>query len=327
MKDKVRLLLAILLFLAAPFAMGRQEPPAPQRIQVESALVTVPVIVSDARGKYVPGLSSNDFKLFEDGAQVPVPLFLTADDPIKIALLLDTSRSTTTVLGQIKKSAARFLQQMRPQDQATVLSFDSEVTVLCPLTADLQEIGRAIDQAKAGGSGTRMRDAIIQTVVERFRTISGRKAIVLLTDGQDHGSGISAEGLIDGVAASSTLIYSIFYHVDPHELMKEIIGSSARLPKAVKQKDGARDPWQQREEQAAEYLDRISEASAGRFYRSGVTEFDKTFKQILTELRSQYLLGYYPDKSKLDGKSHVLDVQVSVQDVVVRSRRSYRAVH
>jgi Ca-activated chloride channel family protein len=275
----------------------------------------------------VPGLKANDFRLLEDGAQVPVALFLTSEDPIKIALLLDTSRSTTTVLDQIKKSASKFLLQMRPQDQATILSFDSDISVLCALTSDFQELGSAIDRAKAGGSSTRMRDAIIETVQGRFRTMSGRKAIVLLTDGQDHGSGISAEGLLDGVASSSTLIYSIFYHVDPRELMKEILGSSVRLPKPLKQKEGAKDPWQKREDQAAVFLSEISESSAGKFYRSEVTEFDKAFRQILEELRSQYLLGYYPDKVKLDGKSHALEVRVSMPDAVVRCRRSYRAAH
>jgi len=324
MKCRLRLI-SVTLLLAISFGIRGQERPDPHRIQVESALVMVPVILTDARGKYMPGMSSDSFKLLEDGIQVPISLFLTSEDPIKIALLLDTSRSTTTVLGEIKKSAARFLQQMRPQDQATVLSFDSEVNILCSLTANSQELIYAVEQAKPGGSGTRMRDAIIQTIQGRFRTISGRKAIVLLTDGQDHGSEISAEALIDGVAASSTLVYSIFYHVDPRELMKEIIGSSVRLPRPARQKDGATDPWQQREDQAAEYLGRISEASAGRFYRSGVSEFDKAFKQILEELRSQYLLGYYPDKAKLDGNNHTLEVRVSVPEANIRSRRSYRA--
>jgi hypothetical protein len=66
--------------------------------------------------------------------------------------------------------------------------------------------------------------------------------------------------------------------------------------------------------------------SAGRFYRSDVPELDKAFKQISDELRSQYLLGFYPDQSKLDGRIHTLEVQVAIPDTLVRSRRSYRSI-
>jgi hypothetical protein len=84
--------------------------------------------------------------------------------------------------------------------------------------------------------------------------------------------------------------------------------------------------WNKREERAAQYLEEISELSAGRFYRSEVTKLDNAFKQISDELRSQYLIGFYPDKSKLDGATHALAVTVSVADTIVRSRRSYRAI-
>ncbi len=318
-----RKLTAILALIAVPLAMAVQEKQGTPRIRVESALVTVPVMVSDSEGRFIPGLKADAFKLYQDGVPADVSLFLTSEDPIKIAILLDTSPSTTTVLDKIKKSAARFLLQMRPQDMATVVSFDSDIQVLCPFSSDPRELGRAIENAKQGGASTRIRDAILEMAQRRFRSISGRKAIVLLTDGEDHGSETSVQALLDGVAASSTLIYSIFYHVDPRQLMKELVGRSVRIPKPVK---GRKDPWQQREEEAAAFLEKVSELSAGRFYRSEITEFDKAFKQISDELRSQYVLGFYPDQSKLDGQLHSLEVQVAVPDSVVRCRRSYRSI-
>ncbi len=319
----LRALHAVLVLIAASMGMAFQEKAGTPQIRVESALVTVPVMVSDSMGRFIPGLRADAFKLYQDGVPADISLFLTSEDPIKIAILLDTSRSTTTVLEKIKKAAARFLLQMRPKDMATVVSFDSEIQVLCPFSSDPRELGRAIENAHVGGTSTRIRDAIIEIAQRRFRSISGRKAIVLLTDGEDHGSETSIPDLLDGVAASSTLIYSIFYHVDPRQLMRELIGRSVRIPKPAK---GQKDPWQQREEEAAAFLEKVSELSAGRFYRSEVTEFDKAFKEISDELRSQYLLGFYPDRSKLDGKLHSLEVQVAAPDVVVRSRRNYRSV-
>lgn len=299
----------------------------PQRIRVESALVTVPVIVSDSRGRFLPGLGIDSFKLFQDGLPVPMSLFLTSEDPIKIALLLDTSPSATTILNKIKKAAGRFLKQMRPQDLAMVVRFDSDIEVLCPLSSDQRELKDAVKSARGSGESTRMRDAIHEIAQRRFRSISGRKAIVILTDGQDHGSRISATDLQDAVAASSTLIYSIFYNVDPRELMKKLVGVASRIPKTAAGRQPKTDAdWNELEEQAAQYLEKISELSAGRFYRSRVTEFDAAFKQISEELRSQYLLGFYPDKSKLDGAMHTLVVSVAAPGAVVRNRRSYRAV-
>jgi Ca-activated chloride channel homolog len=314
-----------LLILAAGMAiLPRSEA---QSIHVQSALVGVPVIVHDYGGKFVGGLSAGAFNLYQDGCQVPISLFLTSQDPIEIALLLDTSRSTTPILNKIKKSATRFLLQLRAQDLATIVSFDSDIQVLCPLSSDYGELRDAIRRAKAGGSRTRLRDAIMEIAQHRFRSITGRKAIVLLTDGEDHGSEISIPDLFAGVAASSTLIYSISYHVDPRQLMKELIGTSAGMPKSMeRRKDGSNNPWQQREEEAARFLEKISGLSAGRLYRSEVTQFDRAFKQISDELRSQYLLGFYPDQSKLDGRIHDLEVRVSAPNTIVRSRRSYRAV-
>jgi Ca-activated chloride channel family protein len=307
--------------------LGSQEPYSPQRIRVESALVTVPVIVSDLKGRLLSGLRADSFRLYQDDIQVSISVFLTSEDPLKIALLLDTSVSTTTVLGKIKKAARKFLLQMRPQDLATVMTFASEIQVLCPFSSDPRELEDAIKGAEAGGSMTLMRDAIDEVIRKRLRSASGRKAIVLLTDGQDHGSRISAPDLLDVVAASGASIYSVFYSVDPRELMKELAGISSRIPKeSAARKEGPYTAWNEREARAAQYLEEISELSAGRFYRSNVTKLDSAFRQISEELRSQYLIGFYPDKSKLDGRMHTLRVSVSVPETVVRSRRSYRAL-
>jgi len=298
---------------------GFQEIENPRKIQVESALVAVPVVVRDDQGRFLDAVSPDSFKLFEDGRQVPISLFLTSEDPIKIALLMDTSRSATTVLGKIKKAASQFLKQMRPRDLAMVVSFDSEMQVLCPLSSDGRELRESIGRARSGGSYTRMRDAIREIVQGRFRTMTGRKAIVLLTDGRDQGSRLSAKDLLDAVASSNTPIYSIFYNVDPRELMKELFGIAPR-------RGGFGASWKEQEREAAQYLENISELSAGRFYKSDIKDLDRVFRQISEELRSQYLLGFYPDKSKLDGAAHTLVVSVAIPDTVVRSRRSYRSV-
>jgi Ca-activated chloride channel homolog len=292
------------------------------QIRVESALVTVPVIVSDSDGRFVPGLKADDFKLFHDGAPEKISLFLSSEEPFKIALLLDSSMSTKTVLGKIKKAARTFLRQMRPNDLAMIVSFDSEIRVLCPLSSDHRELEKAIAAAETQGSGTKLRDAIVQ-IQNRFRPFSGRKAIVLLTDGDDHGSVVKPPELRDEVLSSGSLIYSIFYSIDYRELMKEL-GAPSRMPSSSRKVQETDAIWEEQEKKSALYLQELSELSAGRFYRSKVTELDPVFKQISDELRSQYLIGFYPDTSKRDGKLHTLSVQVNMQNVTVRSRPSYK---
>jgi Ca-activated chloride channel homolog len=309
----------IWIALIAVFISAFRAAPAFQVIRVESALVAVPVIVSNSQGRYIPGLKAESFSLFQDGMPEKISLFLATDDSFKIALLLDTSSSTTTVLRKIKQAAKRFLQQMRPNDLAMVVSFDSDIRILSSFSSDRWELEKAIDKAEAAGSGTKLRDAILN-IQNRFRSISGRKAIVLLTDGDDHGSVATAVELRDSVLSSGTLIYSVFYNIELRELIRELFG----VP--LKKKQDTYPDWAARMQNAALYLQEISELSAGRFYKSKVTELDRAFRQISEELHSQYLIGFYPDQSKLDGSLHSLVVKVNLKDSIVRHRSNYRKI-
>ena len=111
---------------------GFQQVPASQTIRVNTVLVRVPVIVSNHAGRYVSGLARADFALFDDGEPQEIALFSAEKESVHVALLLDTSKSTWAVLEKIKKAANRFLKEMRPQDQAMVVSFDHVIRTLCP---------------------------------------------------------------------------------------------------------------------------------------------------------------------------------------------------
>ena len=300
------------------FAFEKQVPGG-EAFRVQTALVNVPVIVTDLQGKYLPGLAAKDFRLYQDGIPEPITLFLAVQEPIEVALLLDTSKSTVPVLKKIKKAAENFLQQLRPRDRAMIITFDSDIELARYLTEDRRELQLALRAVQVGRSvGTRMRDALLHTSGRRFQRTQGRRAIVILTDGQDNGSQASPAALLAFAAESDIPIYSVFYPVDPRELAKKLFGVSISSPRT------GRRAWEQREEEAAAYMEKLSDASAGRFYRSGVDDLKTTFSQVAEELRHQYLLGFYPQKEKLDGKAHALRVEVSRSDVRVRARSSYR---
>jgi Ca-activated chloride channel homolog len=312
-------LIALMCIFNCALDVPAQSLSGAQVIKVQSSLVTIPAIVSDSDGNFLSGLKKDSFALYQDGKSESISHFLTTEEPMKIALLLDASRSTTIVLKDIKKAARRFLLQMRSQDLAMVMTFDSQLQTLCPLSSDRRELREAIEGVKPSPAHTKLRDAIFEIIQKRFRSILGHKAIVLLTDGQDRGSSISEADLDNAISASSTVIYPVFYRIDQNKLYKKLTGVST-------QRDLNIDPDLIKDEKRAiAYLGKISELSAGHLYQSNVAGLDHAFREISEELRYQYLIGFYPDSSKLNGEPHELELRVSIPGATVRSRKSYRA--
>ena len=338
--DFSRRLLAILLSLTGLISASSsvaQEKQGDAPIKVQTTLVSVPVIVSDRQGRYVSGLKLENFKLYQDRIEQRIAIFDAAEEPLNIALLLDTSRSTLQVLDDIKKDAGNFLKELRPQDRALVMSFDYGVHLLCALTSDRKALERAIKDARIGERvGTTLRDAVAEVIERRFKRVDGRKAIILLTDGKDHGSGISEDELFDEATESGSMIYSVFFETDFQRQARNGPlpfprrgrgGMGRRFPPIDRPRDSdrRRERVDMRNADAVTFLTKLSDVSAGRFYSSEVSDLKKTFKLIAEELRHQYRLGFYPDVNKADGQRHTLRVEVSAPDAVVRARRSYQA--
>lgn len=312
-----------------------------QSIKLQATLVSVPVIVSDRQGRYMSGLKMSDFTLYKDRVQQTIAAFDSVEEPINVALLLDTSKSTSNVLSEIKDAATDFLKTLRPQDRAMVVSFDYEAHVLSTLTSDRKALERAVKKAEIGFyPGTTLRDAIVKVTSESFKEIKGRKAIVLLTDGKDHGSRINETELLDSAAESDAMIYSIFYGTGLGRAFDDRPrdrfpgrgrggwrrrGGGFDPPPQMPERRRRRERMEQKNEDAAEFLNELSEVSAGRFYSSEVTDLKDTFNQIAEELRHQYRLGFYAGDDKHDGSVHRLTVQVARPGAVVRARNSYRA--
>src|SRR5262249_8895535 len=156
-----------------------------------------------------------------------------------------------------------------------------------------------------------------------FKTIQGRKAIILLTDGKDHGSQTSLEDLFDTAEESDTMVYSIFFttqmpnfqprfprrdRLDPFPFPRRHRRRFPAMADASQPQFPDRDQRRQRREQtnqeAAEFLEELSNLSAGRFYRSEVKDLKKQFELIADELRHQYRLGFYPEDDRHAGTSH-----------------------
>lgn len=331
----------LLLFLISIIAFGGSMVSAQvnsvkdETIKIETRLVSIPTVVSDRNGRYIPNLTKSDFIIFQDGVEQKIEFFASAEEPINVALLIDTSQSTRPVLDDIKESARSFLKLLTPKDKAMIVSFDYDTHVLSPLTSDMEVLKRAIRQAEIpdrGLIGTTMRDAVHETVTEAFRSLNGRKAIILLTDGKDVDSRIGPDALLYSLQESDTLVYTVMFETEMRQLRqmnqrRNPWGIYGRFPPAR----GPDPGYERRRERiaainrtAAEFLQELSETTAGRFAASKDGKLKNLFASIIDELRFQYRLGFYPPEETGEAATHQLKVKVNRPDSVVRARNSYR---
>lgn len=180
-------------------------------ISVDTNLVTIPVRILDRKNRFIGGLVKENFSIFEDNVPQEVAYFTNEAQPFTVALVMDMSYSATFKIEEIQNAAIAFIDQLRPDDRVLVISFDEEVHMLCEATNDRKQIYRAIRSTKIA-TGTSLYEAIDMTMNSRLRSIQGRKAIVLFTDGVDTTSRKSndLENLHDA-SELDALIYPIRY--------------------------------------------------------------------------------------------------------------------
>jgi VWFA-related protein len=227
MKSTIVILLMLLVTLSAQITTAQTRPrrlgetmaepsPSPQPIEmdvvrVDTNLVTVPVSVVDRDGRHISNLQKEDFQLAEDGIDQEIAYFAAIERPFTVVLLIDTSASTWSKLDQIKDAAAVFVAQLRPDDQVMVISFGMGVKVQCEPTGDRQRIRKGI-AATGKGLSTHLYDAMENVMQKHLRRISGRKAIVLFTDGVDATSNHATyESTVTTAEELDALIYPILY--------------------------------------------------------------------------------------------------------------------
>lgn len=181
-------------------------------VKVETSLITIPVSVFDRNGLYIPNLRQADFKIFEDGAEQEIAYFGTSEKPFTVILLIDTSPSTAYKIEEIQSAATAFVNQLKPQDNVTVIEFDANIHVLTEATSDRQKIYKAIGKADFG-DGTSLYDAVDFSLRKRLSKIEGRKAIVLFTDGVDTTSYKNDfDSTIKNAEEAEALIFPIYYN-------------------------------------------------------------------------------------------------------------------
>jgi Ca-activated chloride channel family protein len=310
-----------LIVLSGAAVMG-QKTPAPDQdvdvVRVNTNLVTVPVSVADRQGRFIAGLNEAQFHLYENGVEQKIAFFDNAESPFTVALLLDTSDSTRSRLAEIQDVALAFIDQLREHDRVLIACFDKQVRILSEATSDRQKLREAIRRAQTGG-GTALYSAFASIVNDRLKQISGRKAIVLFTDGVDTSS-VSAtyESTLYAAQELDALVFPIQYNTysDMTKNANEATGMQVLTATGERMNVAY--------ERANRYLRALSEGTGGRFnYAGNLKRLSEIFSAIAEELRHQYSIGYYPVRGS-GNPERTIKVKVDVPDVSVRARKAFR---
>jgi Ca-activated chloride channel homolog len=291
-------------------------------IKVDVALVNIPVIVSDKAGRYVPGLTLENFSLFDDGKPQKIEYLSTHETPLNIVLLLDTSRSAEEIIEKIRNAAWDFIKQLRPADRCMIISFDESARVKSEFTDNQKRLEGAIKRTvMSQKDGTLLRDAIFVTVDKELVNVKGRKAVILLTDGKDLGSSVSKQELIYRLKESDAPIYSIFYETLNYGLP---IGKDKAVQVDQKKFKQFKASQEKKNLEAVEFLQYISDVTGGRIFPKDLDNLGDAFKSIADELRNQYLVSFYPEESNYEISRHQIKIKVDKSGVIVRTKNVMR---
>jgi VWFA-related protein len=300
-------LIALVPFLATAQPPPPRATPRPPTFEVGIEVINLNVSITDARNRYVSDLLQKNFAIFEDGVRQELTLFSHENLPISLVLLIDCSASMDEKLKIAQDAAVGFVKTLVPQDLAQVVQFNDRRTVLQDFTADHGLLEAAIRRTEAGGP-TALHNALYVSLKELDKQKSGRelrrRAIVLLSDGEDTASLVSDDQVMELARKSEIAIYSISLRPDRAQDRNRLAFS-----------------------QATHLLTTLSQDTGGQVhFPNSLSELDKVYARVAEELRTQYTLGYVSSNRRRDGKWRRIVVRVPERDdLQIRHKIGYYA--
>jgi VWFA-related protein len=308
------LLLTAVMFTAPLLAAGTQDPspqlgegqpPAPEQVfRAHSDLVVLYVNIFDGRSDAVPGLPQEAFSVLEDGKPQKISFFNSADVPVSVGLVVDNSGSMIARQKMVIGGSVAFTQASHPEDELFAVIFNENVRFGLPPTMPFTQ-SQAMMQAALGrylpGGKTALHDAVVAAIDHLEDAQHQKRVLVVLSDGEDNASRLSARDMLDKAARSNTIIYTV---------------SNASAGRTGD--DG--NP---------RVLRRLAAASGGMAYFPRTdAEVITTFEEIASNIRRGYSIGYVPANSSHDGGFRRVQVRVRVpgrNNLTVRARDGYLA--
>jgi VWFA-related protein len=308
---------------------GEEQAPAGQGQSMETLKVNVNVVnlffnVKDKHGLLIPSLKKDDFEVIEDGRPQTIKYFSAeTNQPLTLGILIDSSVSQERVLPMEKEVGAAFLSNvLRNKDEAFVISFDVNVDLLQDFTNSPRLLRTALDTAKINGGGgcggvpglgggpvpcskpkgTLLYDAVFLASHDKLATEVGRKAMIVLTDGEDQGSDTSIAQAVEAAQKADAMCYVLLIADRGFYGAMGYSGDSA--------------------------MKKLTQETGGRMIEVGnkMEKLRQAFDQIANELRSQYNIGYTPSDNKLDGTFRKVQIKTRENNYKVQARTGYYAI-
>ena len=314
------------LFIAPGFVSAQEQKPAaakpaqtptPQPAQqqgtevegpvvVNTDLITLTVTVTDTYGRYISGLDQKAFKIFEDKEEQEIEFFSDDDAPVSVGVIFDVSGSMNgEKIRKAREALSRFIQTSHDSDEYFLIAFNSRAQLLLDKTRDGDAVLNKLTFVETR-SNTALYDACYLGVEKVTRGTHPKRALLLISDGQDNNSRYTFSEVRRLLKESDVVLYSV-----------GILGGN--------------DPAASLGMEGQAILDELSAVSGGKaFFPNTAAEMDELFERIALELRHQYAIGYRPKNFKNDGKWHKLKVKVTpprgLPRLFIRSREGYYAI-
>lgn len=267
-------------------------------ITVETSNVVLNATITDAKGNPATGLKLEHFKIFEDGVEQRIESFTAQETPFAAVILMDTSGSMEQRVTLARAAAINFLDDLRYDDQTAIYSFDTKISLVQEFS-NSRDVADKLFDLRASGA-TVLNDAIYEAAKTLEKRPEKRRAIIVLSDGADTGSGRSAAKALKAALTADAIVYTV-------DMSAINTGGKERM-----QNQGV--------------LKKFAEKSGGIFISTpGGAELRNALKNIVRELGSQYTLAYQPSNTRQDGKWRTIEVKVSRPGMEIRTRKGYQA--
>lgn len=287
-------------------------------IRVDTELVTLAATVTDSRGRYLANLTRNDFSIYEDGVKQELAYFNTGDRvPVSLGIVFDTSGSMIDKIDGVKDAVEHFVKSVSAGDEIFLIRFSDDPEIVQDFTDDRRRILRAVENLDPHGS-TSLYDAVVLGLQRLAQGKNRKRALLLLTDGNDTASSTSFENVIALARRSEAIIYALgighgergsFGHDDLSGILGRQAGDGVdmRVLKAFAENTGGN----------AFYLENA--------HVGGRDLVDEAAIQVAKELKQQYTLGYRPTNRRKDGAFRQIKVELADKSLRVRTKRGYYA--
>jgi Ca-activated chloride channel homolog len=313
------IIIGLLLAICSAIVVAQEKPQPQDQLQkqnnqdftlsVDVELVQLPISVLDAKGRPVDGLTKDNFQIFEDNSLQQIKLFRHEDIPLSLGLVIDNSGSMRNKRERVNSAALSFVRESNPEDETFIVNFDDSAYLEQDFTGSIGDLIDALDQLDTRGE-TALYDAVYLSVDHVKAGKKDKKALLLISDGEDNVSKYGLNKVVEALRESKVTLYAIGLLEDNDQR-----GGLFKKPPSKK---------------ARENLEKFAGITGGQaYFPKSLDEVEEIVKDIAHDLRNHYTVGYTPTNRKMDGSWREIRVKVnppkSVSKISVRSKQGYYA--